>query len=295
MRGVRVSRLFWSVLFFGAVWGRPAGAAPLAGTFSSPVGTVQLSEAKDGTIAGKVVSAKNPCGFPKGTVVVTGARLDDSLAATIKACKLITDTCAGFVDGDAVLLITRRGSVLSGAVHFNSGGCKTPVGGDSIVFRKLVPKTDRAAVAAVKIGDRDKAHALAVEGQKALQAGEAEDARKKFHEAIAADPSYSEGYIGIGVTYAMRARYDEALEFYEKGLEANPGNPDAYYNIACVHAIRAGNGTAANKDEIEHALRYLGISIMNGYVQLETLSSDPDLTNLAGDPRFEKMKTGIVE
>src|SRR5688572_12041171 len=92
-----------------------AQAAPLAGTFSSPLGNIAIKEGADGGVVGTVLDPKNPCGFPKGTSVLNGFRLDDSVAGTFKACKIMTDTCAGTLEGDAVLLITRSGALLSGA------------------------------------------------------------------------------------------------------------------------------------------------------------------------------------
>lgn len=264
-----------------------AMAAPLAGVFSSPLGAITLSE-KDGTVLGKIIDGKkNACGFPKGTVVLEGSRLDDSVVGTLHACKIISDTCAGPIDGAAMLLITRGGTVISGAVHLDAGSCPTPLKGDSVVLKKGAEK--KVAVDAKKAGTvRQRAEALAVEAKKLMDENEGnhEAARAKLQEAVQIDPTYSEGYIGVGVTYYARERYDEAIEWYKKALEANPANGDAYYNTGCVYAL---------KGDKEQALRYLRIALLNGYVQLDSLKSDPDLKKLEGDPAFEKLKTGSTE
>ncbi len=284
----------WSTLlsFLIAVSAGSAIAAPLAGTFSTPLGAVAITET-NGNVIGKIVDGKkNACGFPKGTVVLEGSRLDDSVVGTLHACKVVSDACAGPLDGAAMLLITRSGAVMSGAVHLEAGTCTTPLKGDSVVFRKGAekkPAVSNAATDAKKGGTpRQRAEAVAVEGNKVMNEneGNAELARAKFQEAVQIDPTYSEGYIGVGVTYYARERYDEALDWYKKALEANPANGDAYYNTGCVYAL---------KGDKEQALRYLKIALLNGYVQLDSLAKDPDLKKLEGDPAFEKMKTGVTD
>lgn len=272
-----------------------AHAAPIAGTYASPLGTLTLTE-KGGVVTGRVKDAKNPCGFAKGTTVLDGSRLDDSITGTFKACKL-GDGCSGPLDGAVMLLVTKNGALLSGAVHFDKGKCSTPVQGDGVAFKKgasskpsAAPATTKPALGAPKgkVTPRQKAEALAVEGKALLESGaegSVEEAREKFKQAVATDPEYAEGYIGIGVTFSMRQRFDEALEQYKKAIEVNPSYPDGYYNSACVYAI---------KNDPEQALRYLRISFLNGWAQTEILSQDPDLKNLEGNAEFEKLKRGEI-
>ena len=266
-----------------------AHAAPLSGSYSTPLGMVDVTE-KDGMVIARLADANNVCGRSKGSPVFEGNRLDDSIVGAVHACKAGGGTCSGKVDGDAMLLITRNGNTLSGAVHFDAGGCKTPVGGDSIVMRrgaKAQPAQPAPAVAPKPKPESPRARAqkLATEAQAILNGndGNAEAARAKFQEAVTIDPTYSEGYVGLGVTFFVRDRFDEALEQYKKALEANPGNPDPYYNMACVYSV---------KGDVEQALRYLRIALLNGFVQLKTIAADPDLKNLAGNPAFEKLKGG---
>src|SRR2546423_10208826 len=98
-----------------AIAGAPAIAGPVSGTFSSPMGAVTVSET-DGNVKAVIADKKNPCNLQKGAVVLEGSRLDDSVVGTMHACK-IGDGCAGPVDGDAMLLITRGGPGMSGPRH----------------------------------------------------------------------------------------------------------------------------------------------------------------------------------
>jgi len=267
----------------------PATAGPLSGTFSTPLGTIAVKE-KDGVITGTVTDAKNPCGFPKGTAILNGTRLDDScVAGTIKACKVASDACTGTIEGDAILLVTKGGALLSGTAHLDGKGCKTPLGGDSVVMKKLggggKPAVPPPPPPPPK-GKKEEAEKLAREAGTLIGAGEAEEARKKCQDAVKLDPSFSQGYTCVGVTYYLRDRYDEAFEQYAKALEADPSNRDVYYNMASIYAIQ---------NKTDEALQYLKLSVLNGYIDLDTLNTDNDLKNLHGHPEFEKLKSGHLE
>jgi hypothetical protein len=278
----------WSTFAFGATFGLlaplAASAAPLAGMFTSPMGLVQLREAADGSVTGTVADPQNPCGIPKGTVVLSGVRLDDSVAGSLKTCKLAADGCEGMIDGEMILLITRGGTQLSGTAHLEPGKCKTPLG-EAITMKKAgaarAPTPPRP-----KVTDLQRAEQLAREAQPLLQAGNAEEARKKCQEAVKIDPVFSQGYNCVGVSYYLRDRFDEALEQYKKALESDPANRDVYYNIGCVHAVQG---------RITEALDYLKLALLNGYIDIQTLSTDSDLKNLNGNPVFEQLKSGRLE
>jgi hypothetical protein len=260
----------------------PAMAGPISGTFSSPLGPLAIKETDDGTVTGTITDKKNPCGFAKGTAVFNGARLDESVAGSFRMCK-VGDGCSGTVDGDAILLVGKGGALLSGTVHLDTGGaCKTPLGGEAITLRKAGVKAAVAPKPAPKDA-RARAEALAREAHPLLMNEKAEDARKLCQEAVKVDPQYSEGYTCIGATYFIRDRYEEAEEQYKIALEVNPANPDAYYNIACIFSVQ---------NKIAESLEYLKLAVMNGYIDLKTLSSDSDLKNLNGNPVFEKLKLG---
>ncbi|MDP2345415.1 MAG: tetratricopeptide repeat protein [Deltaproteobacteria bacterium] len=259
-------------------------AAPLSGTFSSPLGPLKVAETADGTVTGAITDAKNVCSFPKGTVVLNGARLDESVAGSFKACRLISDTCfAGTLEGDTILLVTKGGALMSGTVHLDSKGCKTPVTGDAVTLRKAGAKPPPPPP---PVADRGRAEALAKEAQPLLIAGEAEEARKKCQEAVKIDPGFSQGYTCIGISFFLRERYEETFEQYKLALEADPSNRDVYYNMACIYAVQS---------KVEEALEYLKLAVMNGYVDLKTLNNDSDLKNLHGNPTFEKLKVGEFE
>ena len=122
---------------------------------------------------------------------------------------------------------------------------------------------------------------MASEGEELMREGRFERARERFLEAVRLDPSYGEGFDGVGVTFRARNDLPEALRWYKRALEADPRLGDAYYNIGCVYALEG---------EKALALRYLRTAVRNGYASLETLSRDPDLAPLQGEPEFRALE-----
>ncbi|MCM8764442.1 MAG: hypothetical protein NC830_03655, partial [Candidatus Omnitrophica bacterium] len=59
-----------------------------------------------------------------------------------------------------------------------------------------------------------------------------------------------------------------------------PFEPYHYYNLACDCALLGKK---------EKALLYLKISIILGYNDFKHLTEDPDLENLRGDARYDKL------
>jgi len=110
-----------------------AHAKKIRGTYSSVMGTLKVKE-RGGVVTGRV-AGKNPCGFKKGKVVFEGTRLDDSLTGTVTTCK-VGGGCKGKVSGMMMLLITRGGKTLTGAVHLDSGSCKTPIGDEGFTVKR---------------------------------------------------------------------------------------------------------------------------------------------------------------
>ena len=304
---MRIRIIYWLALCIcsaGALDLHAAEGGAVQGVYESPFGKMLLSE-KNGEVKGVSIDGGGPCNFPKGHELLTGSRLDDNVTGTWNVCQL-GKKCAAKDKGWVMLLVTKSGAVLSGAAHQElSPGCTAPISSEGISLHRVAltsapakpspkvpqrpvgkksPKNLKSAVSARSLKkNRKRAEAIAAEAGLLLQGGKIEAAREKFHEAVRVAPHYSEGYVGIGVTYYARDRYDEALDFYKKGLEANPGNRDAYYNTACVYAL---------KGERDQALRYLKIAVLNGYISLDTLSLDPDLKSLRDDPEFIALAAG---
>lgn len=295
----------------------------LKGKWACRLGVMRIHQ--DGKkISGKLIWA-NPrtCPFERGDEVLKGVLLEDSLSGQWHYC-LKGQQCAGDAWAPVVMLVARGGRVLSGAAHYRDTACQ--IGGkrkgDGVIVRKLrrkpkppghpkqVPDAGSAGTAVAEAspgmvdedgqpleeeikpldpeeyaGNRQTWRQKMEEGQGFMERGFFERARRKFREATRLDPTRTEAYNGIGVTYYARGDYQEALRWYKKALEVDPDFGDAFYNMACIYSL-------LKKKEL--AFRYLGIAVLNGYVEHQAMQQDPDLNNIRDDSRYreilEKMK-----
>jgi hypothetical protein len=309
------------VLLAGGV----ASAETLTGPWSSPLGAVKLTQQGDRIVA---TARRNPfCSLPSSGHFLEGDLLEDSLSGQVFVCFTACDRGPAWVP--VLLLVAPDGQSLSGTSTLPKGckasfGALDGAGGGaaggsdgSLVLRRMEAQENLAddfgsadapapaaanpaakhsakpvaatapgaphsqAPAARESADaRERALSLARDGAAFQDEGKFEQARKRFLEAIDADPLYAEGYNGVGVTFFARNDLTEALRWYKKALGVNPSFGDAYYNMACVYALQKRSGLA---------LRYLKTAFHKGYTSRETLSTDPDLASLHGDPTFEAL------
>ncbi len=265
-------------------------AAPPAveGDYESPLGRVRV--AGDGTTyRGVLVAPAARCPFRAGEEVLRATLLDDSLAGQVRVC-LRGKACRSAEQwASAVLLV--QGAKLAGAVHVAGKGCAAPVGKKGGISFARVDEAVAASGAAISTATataarpraraaREQARAILRDGAAYLQEGDFEAARRRFLEAIEADARIPEAYNGVGVTFRMRNDLGQALDWYKKALAIDPDFGDAYYNMACVYALRG---------EKEMALRYLQIAALNGYATAEGIGQDPDLEPLRGDPGYRAL------
>jgi TPR repeat len=254
-------------------------APPFAGRFESPLGRVEV-EVDGATVVGRLLEPARACPFHAGDEVLRGTVLDDSMAGKVRVW-LRGDGCkASEAWGSAVLLAAPAG--LSGAVHVEAPGCRTPLGpkGGLALARLVAGARPPRPPAAVAGSRRERARAAIRDGAAYLAEGGFEPARKRFLEALEIDPRVPEAMNGVGVTYRMRNDLPAALEWYKKALAVDPDFGDAYYNMACVYALQG---------EKDLALRYLQIAALNGYASAEGIDADPDLTALHDEPAFQSL------
>ncbi|HEY6105885.1 MAG TPA: tetratricopeptide repeat protein, partial [Anaeromyxobacteraceae bacterium] len=235
------------------------------------------------------------CPFRPGTEVLRGTLLDDSLAGQIRVC-LRGRRCREKEAWSSAVLLVGPGQ-LSGAVHVAERGCLGPFGkkggvtlarsGGSPTPTATSPPTPtptRTATPASRPAGtkarRDKARKLLRDGAGYLAEGSFEQARRRFLDAIEADPTIPEAYNGVGVSWRMRNDLGEALAWYKRALAVDPDFGDAYYNMACVYAVEG---------KVALALRYLKIAYMNGYATADGIAQDPDLASLRESPDYQSL------
>jgi hypothetical protein len=296
--------LFMTTLFMG--YGADAAMPSLSGVFKGPFGSLNFKESADGTISGRLRSP-DQCKRKTGTVVFTGSKLDDSVTGSLKACFTGSESCSNDeVNAPILLLLSPDGNKMTGVAHLPSTpkGCVPVLKSEGVIFTrgqqtqkkykaqarvlpKAVLKKSRKAIKSKKKKALAKvvyqAGAKLEEASQLMRAGKAEAARAVFMEVIENEEKKEVAYNGLGVTFYMRERYDEAMKAYKKAVEINPMYPDPYYNLACLYAL---------KSNANQAFRFLNMAFLNGYIDDQTLDQDHDLDNIRADPRFQKLKEG---
>ncbi|HPR52128.1 MAG TPA: tetratricopeptide repeat protein [Deltaproteobacteria bacterium] len=105
--------------------------------------------------------------------------------------------------------------------------------------------------------------------------------RKKAESAI--DPAV---LLKLGVLYSSIGENMKALDALFTLVKHNPGNAEAYYNIACIYA-RQGN--------TEESIGWLKKSINAGFKNWELLKKDPDLKNIRPSSYYKDLMGTIPE
>lgn len=65
--------------------------------------------------------------------------------------------------------------------------------------------------------------------------GRIEQALKELNVAIEINPSHYASLVNLGVLKESQGKFDKALEFYDKALEANPVSVDSYRKRSAIY------------------------------------------------------------
>ena len=87
-----------------------------------------------------------------------------------------------------------------------------------------------------------------------------------------------------GMGLHRRERYDEAIEAFQKAIEAGYREDAASYNIACGYAL---------KGDRDKAFEWLRRAEEAGFDLASYLGHDDDLDSLRGDPRWKALKNAV--
>ena len=99
-------------------------------------------------------------------------------------------------------------------------------------------------------------------------------------------PSYQPILEALGHVYTRVGRFDEGLLVDLEMTRLNPADPEAWYNLACSHALTGAP---------EQALLALGKAISCGYCDAAWMESDPDLASLVDLPAFQSLLRNLPQ
>jgi pentatricopeptide repeat protein len=101
--------------------------------------------------------------------------------------------------------------------------------------------------------------------------GEPGKATEQYQEALRLKKNHIKAMYGLVTVYSQEQNYEKALQMLRSMREQQPGNPDIYYNMACIYA---------KQNRREEAVVWLKESIEKGFSDIALIDRDPDLTNI---------------
>jgi tetratricopeptide (TPR) repeat protein len=118
--------------------------------------------------------------------------------------------------------------------------------------------------------------------------GRLQKAKGLYEETLSLDPDHVDALNNLGVIYIHDKDYSAARAFFAKAIRQRPGYVDAYYNLACLHAL---------KGELAESLSHLKKAVTLDKSVKDWARTDSDLQNLRGVPEFERItgKNGGME
>lgn len=255
----------------------------LEGAWDTPAGRIELRRRGD-DVGGVLVAALEGVGVATPQLMLHGTFYEDNVTAEVRL-GLVAPECGDTDEKAFVMLLLTRSGKLTGGVS-----TKEPcaLGVTSITFHRSNAQENGVAVRTGEVKTTKNAtSAASVDAAlhaafDLMQAGRFEAARRAFVKITAQAPTRGEAYNGAGVTYAMRNEWRDAIDWYKKGLEAQPAFADLYYNLACAYS-RLGNTTMA--------LRYLKLSASKGWTDLEVMEEDSDLAVVRASEGFAEIQS----
>ena len=110
--------------------------------------------------------------------------------------------------------------------------------------------------------------------------GKVEEALKVLKAGMKKNPDWPSllGYYGLAL--AMSGQTSEAIPWTLRAIQAEPGDPNHYYNLAGMYAL-SGNTS--------DSLRYLDLAVQKGYGNPEKMARDEVFQSVRDLPGFKKI------
>lgn len=110
------------------------------------------------------------------------------------------------------------------------------------------------------------------------------EAKKMYEAALERSPNLFSALNNLGTIYIREKDYSEAHRVLKKATLADASYADAYYNLACLHALQAN---------VEQSLSYLKQAIAADDTVRDLAQRDKDLGNLRGHIEYERILKGV--
>jgi len=115
--------------------------------------------------------------------------------------------------------------------------------------------------------------------------GKNSEAISHYKMAIKINPDLAEAYTNLSAAYLNKKNFKLSLKTLNSLESINPNHPLLHYNFSCYYAL-LGN--------IPKGIDSLKKAIENGYKNLQSLETDPDLENLRQNPQFNVLRSLLL-
>jgi len=122
------------------------------------------------------------------------------------------------------------------------------------------------------------------EGNKFLKQNNLDEAISNYKMALHHNKNFDEAYINLSTAYLTGKQFEASLKTLNTLQGTNPNHPLLHYNLSCYYAL-TGNTTLG--------IESLKQAVANGFNNLQTLKTDPDLRNLRSNPRFKELQKSL--
>ena len=122
------------------------------------------------------------------------------------------------------------------------------------------------------------------EGNKLLKQNNWEEAISNYKMALHHNKNFDEAYINLSTAYLARKKFKASLETLNSLQRINPKHPLLHYNLACYYSLTGNNNLG---------IESLKQAVANGFKNLQSLKTDPDLKNLRPDSRFKELQKAV--
>ena len=106
-----------------------------------------------------------------------------------------------------------------------------------------------------------------------------------FEGVLGRWPDCPEALSVLGTLYTRMGRLEEGLSVDSRLAALRPDDPVAHYNVACSLALLGRKGDAFSA---------LERSVAVGYRDVVHMDSDPDLSALRGEARYDRIKRAAM-
>ncbi len=107
-----------------------------------------------------------------------------------------------------------------------------------------------------------------------------EESAASLEEAVRISPWNGYAWNFLGMASMALKRYSRAAESFQHVLVYVPNDPNINYNLACAQALTG---------EKDQAFASLQRAVAGGYKDRQNMTTDPDLSSLRGDSRFQEI------